>query len=56
MALYKNGITLKELVSILELTTEYETYKKTSMKWSYAKILEKCKEIVNQYGYLPPAE
>ncbi|MDQ0885014.1 hypothetical protein QFZ81_000102 [Paenibacillus sp. V4I9] len=56
MSLYKNGITQTVLVNILGLTAEYSKYKHSTIKWSYDNILEKCKEIVKEYGYLPPAE
>lgn len=54
-SLYKYGITQKNLIDVLNLKNEYAEYKRKSLKWSLEKILIHCKEIIKEFGYLPPA-
>lgn len=55
-SLYKYGITLNILIDILDLRNEYNDYKQNIKKWSLEKILLQAKEIVEEFGYLPPAD
>lgn len=54
--LYRLGITQKVLITALGLKNEYAEYKKSIQKWSFEKIVEEGNKIIEEFGYLPPAD
>jgi hypothetical protein len=55
-SLYKYGLTQKSIIDLLGLTEEYNQFKKDNSKWSFENIKIHAKKVIEEYGYLPPAE
>jgi len=54
-ALYYKGISLKDVLDKLSLTDEMRRYKTETTGWTWKKVIENAKAIVEEQSFLPPA-
>lgn len=64
--LYNRGLTQKKIIALLGLEQEYKEYKlssfdrvvngKVQSRWTWARVIEEAEPIVEEQGFLPPAQ